>query len=89
MMLRELEDAGKIKILPTNTSKASSIINNVIKKYNEDSIEDPELTEQCANAFFEDPMLYGTIDTILYLDLDKNGEVERYAKNYGLYDIYL
>lgn len=88
-VIRELEDAGKIKILPTNTSKASSIINNVIKKYNEDSIEDPELTEQCANAFFEDPMLYGTINTILYLDLDKNGEVERYAKNYGFYDIYL
>ncbi len=83
--LHEMDQAGVVTAPELDVNRSNSLINNVIHS------EDLELEQQiniCRQAFEANPLNDTVILVSLYWELDENGEVERFAKDYGLYDTY-
>jgi hypothetical protein len=85
VILGELVQRGLIVVPTQDTSRAKGLIENVLTS---EELSPQRKKELCRQAFFADPLYARTIETILLLGMDRSGDVERYAKEYGFYEAF-
>lgn len=85
-ILLELIEHGIVEGYDFDTEMAYTLIKNIMEHVN---VNDKDtIFNICSQAFKADPLFYLTTEMIFIHGLDDNGDATKFAKEYGLYDIY-